>query len=157
MKQENHRHRKDERRQDLKEFGDAHENAVDPAAIEAGERADGHAERHGQQCCAQSDGETGAAAVDDARKQVAAEIVRPEQHAVFAGRQQRRGDDIEWIGAVDERAGDRHGDDESEQYEAEHSGAIAPEHDPGFGERPMGGERRRGFAHREPIRGSIAR
>ncbi len=73
------RHREEgQRRQRDPEVGEAHQETVDPAAVEARERADHHSDERRQQRHAERDLQRDLAAVEHPRERVAAELVGAE-------------------------------------------------------------------------------
>ena len=114
--------------------GEPRQQRVGPAAVEAGDEADGHADDHGEAGGDERDLERDARAVDGAREDVAAEPVDAE--GVLGGRAGRRAEDVERLRALDLRAGradeaddhrreDRRQDQDDDERERGHRDLVA--------------------------------
>src|SRR5215217_441747 len=112
----------------------APEHGVDPAAVEAGDQADRHADHDRGAGRDERHLERDSGAVDRAREDVAAEPVDAER--VLAGRARRRAEDVERLRALRlgvGRAGDRHDrrreeshrDEQDDEDERDHRDLVA--------------------------------
>jgi len=126
----------------------AHDEAVDPATEVAGQRAEEAAQRQAQRDRGERDGQRGAGAVDDARQDVAAELVRAEQ--VLGVRRRAAGAQVlvRRVLGGELRREDRHDDQEQHDDGADHAQAVAPEAAPDVAAGAGGGRHGgRGDAH----------
>ena len=130
--QGHHNHRKQKGRQHLKEFRGPHEQFVPDALPVSGQRPDGNADAQRHQRGEAAHRHGGLAPGDDAREDVAAQVIAAADQAVFTGRAHGRSDHLEGIHRVDQRAHASEQQDGPEQNQPKHGGPVLQVHLPRF-------------------------